>query len=296
MSAHQFGGPWTERKLAALREYLRQYRTIFSVNRAARKLTTIYVDAFAGTGERNARENSGTAELFGYDDDSKAYQSGSARIALSLKSKFHRYLFIDSKAAHVSALRKLIDDEFSDLAGRCEVIREDANQWLQSWCASQGWRLQRAVVFLDPYGMSVEWQTIEAIAKTQAIDLWILFPFAIGANRMMPKDSPPDSDWAQILTRVFGTHAWKDQFYRAAENCRDLFGDMPDATTKVAGADEILRFFIERLKTVFPHVVENPLILHNSHNTPMYALCFAAGHPKGGKTAVKIAAYLTRDN
>jgi three-Cys-motif partner protein len=38
------------------------------------------------------------------------------------------------------------------------------------------WRSHRAVLFLDPYGMQVEWQTIEAIAKTAAIDLWLLFP------------------------------------------------------------------------------------------------------------------------
>ena len=30
-------------------------------------------------------------------------------------------------------------------------------------------------LFLDPYGMQVEWATIESIAHTQAIDLWLLF-------------------------------------------------------------------------------------------------------------------------
>lgn len=46
--------------------------------------------------------------------------------------------------------------------------------------------------------------------------------------------------------------------------------------SKVAGADAILAFFIERLRIVFPHVVEKPLILYNSNKSPMYALCFAA--------------------
>ena len=39
------------------------------------------------------------------------------------------------------------------------------------------WSLHRAVLFLDPYGMQVEWATIEAVAKTKAIDLWLLFPW-----------------------------------------------------------------------------------------------------------------------
>ena len=41
-------------------------------------------------------------------------------------------------------------------------------------------------------------------------------------------------------------------------------------------------------------VVEHPMILENAKHTPMYALCFAAGNPKGAPTAVKIAAHLTR--
>ena len=35
------------------------------------------------------------------------------------------------------------------------------------------WSSHRAVLFLDPYGMQVEWTTIEAIARTGAIDLWL---------------------------------------------------------------------------------------------------------------------------
>jgi hypothetical protein len=49
------------------------------------------------------------------------------------------------------------------------------------------------------------------------------------------------------------------------------------------------RFFLKRLKTLFAQVVPNPLILANSKEVPMYLLCFAAGNPKGGPTAVKIA-------
>jgi hypothetical protein len=36
-------------------------------------------------------------------------------------------------------------------------------------------------------------------------------------------------------------------------------------------------------------VAPNPLILTNSKEVPIYLLCFAAGNPKGGPTAVKIA-------
>ncbi|MBI3373375.1 MAG: three-Cys-motif partner protein TcmP [Betaproteobacteria bacterium] len=292
MSAHRFGGLWTERKLAALREYLKQYQVIFTRNEAARSFQTVYVDAFAGTGERGSRQEEETESLFGYGEEARQFQTGSAQIALSPEHKFHRYVFIDSKATHVAALQNLIEVEFPELKERSEIVLEDANTWLQKWCAGQDWRLQRAVVFLDPYGMSVEWRTIEAIAKTKAIDLWVLFPFAIGANRMMPKDVLPETPWAFRLTSVFGTVDWIKRCYRKSSDT-DLFGATRNSITKIAGADEILEFFLERLRLVFPHVVEKPLVLYNSNRTPMYALCFAAGNPKGGKTAVKIASYLT---
>ncbi len=165
--------------------------------------------------------------------------------------------------------------------------------WLKAWCATQNWRVQRAVVFLDPYGMSVDWDTIAAIAKTRSIDLWVLFPFAIGANRMMPGDVLPDKGWGIVLTKVFGTVDWIKRFYEKKSDI-DLFGTQRNSVTKIVGADEILEFFLERLRTVFPHVVQQPMILYNSNNTPMYALCFAAGNPKGGTTALKIAGHLAR--
>ena len=292
MASHRFGGSWTERKLAALKAYLVQYQVIFHANEAARTLRTVYVDAFAGTGER-ANRQADADSLFGYSEETKLFQSGSARIALSLQQKFHRYVFIDSKASHIGALRKVVDREFLDLKERCELVQEDANVWLQRWCASEDWRSHRAVVFLDPYGMSVEWKTIEAIAHTKAIDLWVLFPFAIGANRMMPNDVLPDKGWGLVLTRALGTADWVKRIYSKHSEV-DLFGERRDSVIKIAGADDILEFFIERLKTIFPHVVEKPLVLYNSNKSPMYALCFAASNPKGGSTALKIAAHLAR--
>jgi len=292
--AHRFGGSWTERKLEALRDYLVQYQLIFKKNPRARKLKTIYVDAFAGTGERDPGERAAGPGLFGYDDEEvRGYQEGSVRKALSIDNKFDRYIFVENKPKHAAALRKLISSEFAALAARSTVEEEDANAWLQGWCRTQDWRGQRAVVFLDPYGMNVDWATIEAIARTKAIDLWVLFPFAIGANRMMPKDAPPDSLWAKRLTAIFGTDEWKSRFYGEARK-RDLFDDMQESTVKIAGMAEVLDLFLERLRSVFAKIVEQPLILENSKRTPMYALCFAAGNPIGAPTAVRIAAHLTK--
>jgi three-Cys-motif partner protein len=65
MSAHRFGGAWTDKKLKALSEYLTQYRLIFTTNEKAKFFKTIYLDGFAGTGARQdtAAKVSGDQQL-----------------------------------------------------------------------------------------------------------------------------------------------------------------------------------------------------------------------------------------
>jgi three-Cys-motif partner protein len=78
-------------------------------------------------------------------------------------------------------------------------------------------------MFLDPYGMQVEWSLIEAIARTEAVDLWVLFPLGVAVNRLLTRVEPPSGKWAQALTRMLGTEDWRDAFYpRRVE--RTLFG------------------------------------------------------------------------
>lgn len=52
MGKHVFGGDWTSDKLERVRKYLCAYTTIFKNNVRASYFSTIYVDAFAGTGQR----------------------------------------------------------------------------------------------------------------------------------------------------------------------------------------------------------------------------------------------------
>jgi hypothetical protein len=67
-----------------------------------------------------------------------------------------------------------------------------------------------------------------------------------------------------------------------------------ESNSKVADLDAIGQFFVDRLKTIFAKVAEDPLPLCNSTNNPLYLLCFAAGNPKGSVTAVKIAQDILR--
>jgi three-Cys-motif partner protein len=166
-------------------------------------------------------------------------------------------------------------------------MQGDANTVLTDLCLNRRWSRHRAVLFLDPYGMQVDWQTIEAVAATKAIDMWLLFPLGVAVNRLLRKDGQIPDAWAARLDSLFGTETWRQTFYAASEQ-GDLFEEGLCAT-KTADFDAIGAFFVERLKTVFPGVADRPLALCNSKNVPLYLLCFAAANEKGAPTAVKIA-------
>ena len=182
--AHRFGGDWTTSKLTILGEYLERYATALK----KQPFQTEYIDAFAGTGYRVLADEQQSENLMFPDlaaDAPQALLDGSARIALSTTPRFNKYVFIEQSAKRCRELEAL-RTEFPLLAADIDVRRGDANAEIRTLC-SRTWSSRRAVLFLDPYGAQVEWTTIEAIAATKAIDLWLLFPLGIGVNRLLTK-------------------------------------------------------------------------------------------------------------
>jgi three-Cys-motif partner protein len=289
MGKHRFGGSWTTDKLERVRKYLAAYTKIFKTNVRAKHLRTTYVDAFAGTGTRVDSPADDAVlgnSLFGLtgDSDVDSFKKGSARIALEVEPPFDEYIFIERNAERAAELESL---RTAFAARDIRVERAEANAFLRSWCSQMNWRRNRAVVFLDPYGMQVEWRTIEAIADTEAIDLWWLVPVGIGLNRLLTSGGPPPLEWAEALTRSLGTDEWRSVFYARSDEPMLFPDDVSEH--KVAGVDILGRFVLDRLKSAFADVAANPLTLRNSKNTPIYLLCFAAGNPKKARTAVNIA-------
>ena len=293
MTSHQFGGNWTDNKLDRLGKYLKAYITIFKRNQWATKYRTIFVDAFAGTGYRTDLRKLRTASLPLlledtpiYDEEVKLFQKGSAQIALETSPPFDQYLFIEKNPEYVAELRQL-QTRPSNINRKIDIIQGEANTAIRDWCNITDWSVNRAVVFLDPYGMEVEWITIEALAKTRAVDLWILFPLGQAINRVLTRHQPPEGAWAERLTIFFGTSAWKEAFYKR-ETQMTLFGE-ENFTRKEASFEQIGTFFLQRLSYLFAQVADNPLYLRNSKNVPIYLLCFAAANERGASIAVKIA-------
>jgi three-Cys-motif partner protein len=218
------------------------------------------------------------------------FRKGSVKRALEVDPPFHHYVFIEKnpeKCKELEALRK--EHPKRDI----KIICDDANMALLNWCKQLDTKRARAVVFLDPFGASVEWKVIEAIADTRAVDLWILFPYG-AINRMLVGDAMPPKAWADRLTRIFGTDDWKKDFY-STSSWQSLIDPEKrvERVYKTADQEKITEFFMKRLKGKFAAVAK-PGFLYNSKGL-LFVLMFAAGNEKGANAGVKIANHLMKD-
>ncbi|MBI5154026.1 three-Cys-motif partner protein TcmP [Candidatus Poribacteria bacterium] len=285
---HTFGGSWTDEKLACLRRYLDAYNQALK-NQPFRR---IYIDAFAGTGYRTTTaenpEEFLSLEAFA-EEESKAFIEGSASLALQVERPFDSYIFIERYRGRFEEL-KLLPERFPVLAPRMRVECADANELLPMLCCQTDWKRTRGVLFLDPYGMQVQWRTLEAVAATRAIDMWLLFPLGIAVNRLLTHDGSMPDSWKRRLDEILGTSEWGDAFY-AADGQPDLF-ETGAQIRRRATMESIGQFFLDRLRSIFADVAEKPRCLYSARHHPLFLLCFAAANERGAPIAKRIAQHI----
>lgn len=285
-SLQKFGHrSWTQDKLERVRKYLVAYSTIMQ----KRQFKFAYIDSFAGTGYHElARQEVDGQRLFQdlEEPEIEAFLDGSARIALQVEPRFSKYIFIEKSRKKTIELEKL-RGEFPDKAKDITIENADANDYLKKLCLKCTWADHRAVLFIDPFGMQLSWDTLEAVAKTKSIDTWILFPVS-SVNRLLKKDGNIPAGWRRRLDTMFGEEDWFEVFF-PKDTSTSLYETDRTARRKVAKMDSISAYFNKRLAAIFAGVAPVPYTLKNTKGAPLFILCFAAGNPNAVKPAIKIA-------
>jgi three-Cys-motif partner protein len=280
---HRFGGPWTEVKLDAIADYLAFFTGALRYKPWPEKPFELwYIDAFAGSGDRTeAREVGGIFDGTPIEI-ADVTLDGSARRALAVDPPFKHFVFIERSARRYSALRQLASEN-ADRSIRIE--RSDGNDALCEIFTSEPWSKQpggrgshRGVVFLDPYGMSVRWKTLQTLAGTGAIDVWYLFNLA-AVSRQLAGDLTAVDDHKQAkLDEMFGTPEWRTDLYKEKVEI-DLFdtlSDVPNSSTRSASQRQIEAYTKRRLECLFPYVSE-PLPLLTPGRVQLFSLfCLSA--------------------
>ena len=284
--AHRFGGEWTDLKLDVMGDYFGSYATALK----NQVFQCWYIDAFAGTGDRVDRRDKHTKSpdsLFGAEAEAVATaKEGSVQIALGIDPPFSRYLFIDRSRDHVSRLTAF---RSAHPARSIDIVSGDANEELLKLCSSTDWSQTRAAVFIDPYGMQVNWSTLEKLAQTQAVDIALLFPTG-SLNRLLKRDGNIPAEWARRIDEHLGECDWRSAFYRKTVKT-DLF-DAVTATEKNVDIAGLQEFVMDRLRGIFAYVHEEAVPLKNSKGSVLYDLFIVCANPS--KKAIALSKRLAK--
>jgi three-Cys-motif partner protein len=286
MVEHIFGGDWTEVKLNVLRQYLQFYTTAFK----NQPFKSIYIDAFAGTGER--QRIIPAAPIFNEDEKIETL-AGSAKIALETKNPFDKYIFIEKVKQRLDRLRDIAEG-YPDRD--VEFHQGDANFILYEICDRFNWKQHRAVLFLDPYGLEVDWNTLEKIRTTKAIDVWFLFSIS-GLYRQAALKFDSIEDYKiNTINRILGTDDWQKIFYQQQETDpqEDLFKEQFIRMERTASVSDLELYIKNRLEELFPYVSDS-LPLYN-RGVQLYSLflCVSNPSPKAIGLAKRVAKFILK--
>lgn len=288
-----WGGAWTEQKLDTFESYVKAYLTIMNVYRDKYGWRLLYFDGFAGCGTRSekevAQEQETLLDMFGEENfdasELQVYQGAAERVVKLEDSMrgFDFYYFIDLLEENCTRLELKLAQY--PTTGFKQFRPGDANDMTkQLGVALKRDSHLKALALLDPFGMSIDWKTIESVAG-KSIDLWILLPSGVIINRLLEKDG--SLKHYERLEQFFGMKKEniRDWFYTPVEDT-NLFGETVAWYRKKDNPiQRIADLYIERLGELFPYVTNKPLVMMNGNNVPIYHFVCASFN----STAVKIA-------
>jgi three-Cys-motif partner protein len=283
-AAHFFGGAWTEAKLEIVAAYAKSFQTALK----NQPFENWYIDPFAGTGERSEKRQ--TAGILQGEPPAEEVVkfAGSARRALEITPQFDHYRFADAKASHARALQSLA----AEYSGRdIQVFHGDGNDCVKdvlttaAWTSLNSWR-QRGIVFLDPYGMSVRWETLKLIASTRKLDVWFLFAAKAVRQQLGGSINDVDQSKAAALDRFFGEPNWREEFFRAQEGQVTLFDIEPTAETAV-NLSAIGAYARKRFADAFCWVSEPKSL--TVRNVPDYFQLYCVTNNDSGKAVALVS-------
>ncbi|HOV32903.1 MAG TPA: three-Cys-motif partner protein TcmP [Candidatus Hydrogenedens sp.] len=287
-----WGGIWTKQKLVVFEKYVNAYLTIMIAQRKnfnGWPRSIIYFDGFAGSGTRatfkdTSQDHISLEDLGIQEDESQLYQ-GSAERVIQLEKKFDEYYFVDKDKDVLDLLKEKLKDS-RDTFNRCQFVLNDVNEELKKLSNKLSDKNKVALVLLDPFGMQIKWNSIELL-RDKRIDIWILVPTGVAVNRLLDKKGKIKS--MKVLEDFFGLSETEiREFFYKKENFRTLFGEEEIIKKVPQSIHQIAILYISRLKTIWKYVTEEPLVLANTKNAPIYHFVFASNN----ESALKIASQI----
>ena len=245
---------------------------------------TIYFDGFAGSGTREKQNADLMQQLKITEEEERTYKGAAERVLGLQELGFDFYYFIDKKDSSLNKLKTKLDEKFKD---KTIVYRSgDANHQITELAKALRTKDYAALVFLDPFGMQIDWNSIAKLKDTRS-DVWILVPTGVIVNRLL--DRAGKLELSDKLQSFFGLpiEEIKAHFY-VEKKVQTLFGEEEIITKVSQPIEKIARLYAERMKTIWKHVTDEPLVLKNRKGSPIFHFVFASNNQNAKKIAKQI--------
>ncbi|MEM1132466.1 MAG: three-Cys-motif partner protein TcmP [Pseudomonadota bacterium] len=295
MVTQRFGDEHTKKKLDTVEKYLSAFTTALK----KQNFELLYIDACAGSG--SSIPKSSTDKEKEEDSQVPLWQTktplvdtdkiivGSAIRALGIAPHFDRYLFNDVKKSNVTALRQEVTSKFSHIEDRVKITSFDANEMLARICETTNWKSTRAVVFIDPFGLQITYETIQKLAATKAIDLWYLVP-VFAMYRQIRGDGHVLEDGGPKVDAALGTSEWRNVVAVEQEGQIDLFGQSEKEQKRAVDIAWFEQTAKGRLSLAFDGRVVDKTLALGRNGLHEFSLMFAWDNPsEKAKLAAKLA-------
>jgi three-Cys-motif partner protein len=278
----EFGGAHTKIKLNVLAAYLQFYvKALKNQN-----YHLVYIDAFAGTGDMIITASK-DSDLFSGSQATETYQ-GSVRRALALP--FHSYWLAERNRARFKRLQQNLSELPAEHRDRIRLYCGDSDQILRKWASEIRGKIDgkevRAVVFLDPFGMSLSYETMKAIGDTKRADVWFLVPTGMGPSRRAKLEIKSKSDFNQRITRMLGTLDWQKAWYTESRQVT-LEGHHDPILYRTADIIKMEAYIFNRINSAFNGGGLRKTLTLGVRKRRWYMLMFACSNPS--KNARRLA-------
>ncbi|MHC6203805.1 three-Cys-motif partner protein TcmP [Breznakiellaceae bacterium SP9] len=282
-----WGGSWTEQKLNAFEKYVRAYLTIMNKHRDKNGWKLIYFDAFARSGTKETAKEQFPPlfeEMGVTENEANVYRGATERIVSIDQRGFNVYYFIEKNENAKNELETRLAPLNPGQVFNFQFRSEDANEQIDKMAAAmKANKSLYSLALLDPFGMQVNWSSIEKLKDTNT-DLWILIPTGVIINRLL--DRQGKLSHLEKLVSYLGMTETEIRIYFYPKDQTAALFDIEEGSKKIADPiQKIANLYIQKLHDIFPEVTETPLALLNSKNVPIYHFAFASNN----KTAKKIA-------
>lgn len=269
--AHKFGGPWTEKKIEIFIKYLNAYLQIMK----NKPFKLIYFDGFAGSGKIEKKSQY------------KSLIEGVASKVLSISEPrtFDIYYLVELDRKKGKELERILKKKNPEKSKNVFVQISDCNEKLISLAGYlKSNKLNRALAFIDPHGMEVNWNSI-IVFKDLGIDMWVLVPTGVAVNRMLKRNAQIPESWIIKLENFLGLKKREimKSFYHEDPQ-ESLFSNETKLVKEQKITEKIIDIYSEKLLKVWRYV-SKPLPLKNSKGNCIYHFLLLSNN----KTAISIA-------